>query len=131
MEQTPKAILDVAAIIGMDAAMRLTKASGKNRMIYIPEPGNERKRSKIKEALTSEELKKLQRHITGPLVYPRASTLKRRTRRASVIAQFKQGADYSTIAGRQGIKRTWVARIVCQEQSYQRSRLTEKKKEGA
>lgn len=88
--RVPSSVRSVAEVIGMDAAVRLMRASYDNRQVYVPasdiQPGH-----RLHEVLKPDEVTALRRTFGGELLpYPSAKGVKRRIaaeRRARAIRE--------------------------------------------
>lgn len=112
--RVPHTVRTVAEVIGMDAAVRLLQAPGKNECVYIPQrikPGH-----RLTTILQPDELTALQRTFGGELLpYPSARGMRRRRaaeRKAQAIQQdVSDGISASEIAAKHGVSERYVRRI--------------------
>ena len=109
--RVPLSVRTVAEVIGMDAAVRLMRASYSNRQVYIP--ARDMQGHRLAEVLAPDELRALRRHFGGELLaYPRASAIKRRLaaqrRKASILADLQAGLPTQEIARKHGCTTRWV-----------------------
>ena len=112
--RVPLTVRTVAEVIGMDAAVRLLQAPGKNECVYIPQrikPGH-----RLTTILQPSELTALQRTFGGELLpYPSARGMRRRRaaeRKGQAIQQhITAGLTTSEIAAKYDVSERYVRRI--------------------
>jgi transposase-like protein len=119
--RVPHSVRSVAEAIGLDAAVRLMRASYKSPhtdgggKVYVPAsdipPGH-----RLHEVLTADELTALRRTFGGELLpYPSSRGVKRRIaaeRRArAILLDIQAGVSSSEIAAKHGVSSQYVRRI--------------------
>ena len=112
--RVPNTVRTVAEVIGMDAAVRLLAAPGKNQCVYIPQ--HIKPAHRLTTILREPELKAMQRMFGGELLpYPSARGVKRRIkaeRKAQAIrSAIAEGLTTAEIAAKHGVSERFVRRI--------------------
>jgi hypothetical protein len=112
--RVPHNVRTVAEIIGMDAAVRLMRATSPNRLVYIP--ARDIANHPLSRVLQPSELKALRRTFGGELLpYPSGRGIKRRLaaqRKAeAILAAIASGLCTAEIAIKYAVSAQYVRRI--------------------
>jgi hypothetical protein len=112
--RVPPSVRSVADVIGLDAAVRLMRATYENRQVYVP--ARDVKDHRLSGILHPDEFKALKRVFGGELLpYPSARGVKRKIaaeRKAqAILSDIEQGMSSKEIAAKQGVSCRYVRRL--------------------